>query len=175
MYSAPYDEDGARADNVAFVRSDGPSYDEAVNEVQSLLSRSKRTLKRLNANHFLFSAATAKATRTTLIQRVVGFQTHRQVPSFGVVCHEFEQNGRHLFTIHLTGTPIESLNRLITSAEHCSRIEAVHKPRGVCEPFKFTKFKELSSLQIAGRCWISSFFLLPHNGDASKSKSGKNA
>jgi hypothetical protein len=42
-----YDEDGARADKVAFARSDAPSYDEAVKEAQTLLLQKKRTLKRL--------------------------------------------------------------------------------------------------------------------------------
>jgi hypothetical protein len=47
IYGAPYDEDGARADRVAFARSDAPPYDDAVKEAQTLLLQNKRTLKRL--------------------------------------------------------------------------------------------------------------------------------
>jgi hypothetical protein len=42
-----YDEDAARSDKMPFEHSDAPRYDEAVKEARELLSRNKRTLKRL--------------------------------------------------------------------------------------------------------------------------------
>jgi hypothetical protein len=46
-YGGEYDEGGARADKVAFARSDAPPYDEAVKDAQTFLLQNKRTLKRL--------------------------------------------------------------------------------------------------------------------------------